>query len=170
MTVPDLRTPRLTLHAPIAQDAAVIAASLNNFAISKWLSSVPYPYAVSDADWFIGEVAQGRVNAWAIWQDDSFRGMIGLDTFGYWLAQQAWGQGIATEAGQAVIAHHFTTSDTKILRSSYMVGNTASCNVLTKLGFRDVGDHMLPCLASGADMPARRMELTRADWDARPND
>ena len=58
----------------------------------------------------------------------------GVD-FGYRYARSSWGQGLATEAGAAVLDY-----GERILRLPTLVGlvmpeNTASANVLTKLGF-----------------------------------
>ena len=58
----------------------------------------------------------------------------GVD-FGYRYAQSSWGQGLATEAGAAVMDY-----GAQILRLSTLIGlvmpeNKTSANVLTKLGF-----------------------------------
>ena len=58
----------------------------------------------------------------------------GVD-FGYRYARSSWGQGLATEAGAAVMDY-----GERILRISTLIGlvmpeNKASANVLTKLGF-----------------------------------
>jgi RimJ/RimL family protein N-acetyltransferase len=168
MTVPTLRTDRLTLRAPMARDARVLTKALNNLEISRWLAVVPFPYGITDAQWFINENIRGRIKAWFLWAGDDFIGTIGLDDdFGYWLAQDAWGQGFATEAGEAVLEHHFANADAACVRSSHFVENKASQNVLTKLGFLDVGGHVQHCVARQADVPGRRMELTRDRWGAR---
>ncbi len=108
MTVPTLRTQRLVLQAPRLRDAREVTKALNNFAVSRWLTVVPFPYGITDAQWFIKECKRGAVCAWFIWAEDNFVGTIGLDDgLGYWLAQGAWGNGYASEAARAVVAHHF---------------------------------------------------------------
>lgn len=167
MTVATLRTDRLTLRAPAMRDARVITKALNNIEISRWLTQVPFPYGITDAEWFIRENQKGRFGAWLMWADEAFVGTIGLDDeLGYWLAQDAWGQGYATEAGRAVLAHHFATTNADVVKSSHFVENHASRNVLTKLGFVDVGDHVHFSAARQADVPGRSMELTRERWKA----
>lgn len=167
MTVPTLRTARLTLRAPQPRDARVITKALNNIEVSRWLAVVPFPYGITDAEWFINENKKGRFGAWLIWADDAFVGTIGLDDeLGYWLAQDAWGQGYATEAGQAVLAHHFAKGTTDIVKSSHFEQNEASRNVLTKLGFIDVGAHVHFSKARDVDVPGRSMTLTRDRWRA----
>ncbi len=168
MTVPTLQTARLFLRPPALKDVRILARTLNNLEISRWLTLVPYPYGSADAEWFINENIAGRFNAWFIWMGDDLIGTIGLDReLGYWLAQEAWGQGYATEAGQAVLDHHFTTTDADITKSSHFVKNTASQRVLTKLGFVDVGAHVHFSKARQADVSGRSMALTRAAWESR---
>ena len=94
MTLSTLFTDRLVLRASAPQDAPILASALNNYAISKWLTTVPYPYSLADAQWFIDANAAGRFCARLIWEGDKFVGVIGLDgELGYWLSQDAWGQG-----------------------------------------------------------------------------
>lgn len=171
MTAPTLRTTRLILRALTPQDAPVIAAALNNFEISKWLSVVPYPYTEADAAWFIEENQQGRLRAWMIWHGEVFAGVVGLDQeLGYWLAQDAWGKGYATEAASAVIAHHFGATDANLIRSSHFAENAASRNVLLKLGFVDTGPHVIHCKSRGAEVQGVKVALTRARWESLQNE
>jgi RimJ/RimL family protein N-acetyltransferase len=151
----------------MARDARVVAKALNNLKVSRWLTVVPYPYGITDAEWFINENLRGRIEAWFIWADDAFVGTIGLDgELGYWLAEAAWGKGYATEAAQAVVDQHFQSTDHAKVRSSYFVENKASQNVLIKLGFVDVGGLVHHSKARQADVAARGMELTRKRWQA----
>ncbi len=167
MTVPTLRTDRLTLRAPRLRDVRVVTKALNNFNVSRWLTQVPFPYGMTDAEWFIKECHRGNFTAWFIWADDDFVGTIGIDgELGYWLAQDAWGKGFATEAGRAVLAHHFDTTEADEVRSSHFVENKGSQNVLTKLGFVDVGAHAHFSKARGEDVAGRSMRLTREGWQA----
>ena len=167
MTVPTLRTDRLTLSAPAMRDVRVITKALNNIEISRWLTMVPFPYGITDAQWFISENQKGRFGAWLMWAGDRFVGTIGLDDeLGYWLVQDAWGQGFATEAGRAVLAHYFASESNDLVQSSHFIDNTASQNVLEKLGFVDVGAHVHHSLARQADVPGRSMALTRKRWEA----
>ena len=170
MTVPTLLTERLTLRPPARRDARVITKAINNLNVSRWLTMVPYPYGMTDAEWFINENAKGHFDAHLIWHDEIFVGAIGLDDgFGYWLAEDAWHKGYATEAGQAVLLHHFATTNAKSVESSYFDGNTASRNVLEKLGFRDAGPLTHFSKARNESVPGRCMQLTRAGWAARMN-
>ena len=169
--LPEIVTARLRLRAPNARDAAPLVKAINDYEVSKWLAVVPYPYDLADATWFISEVSKGHFTAWHIWLGEQLVGCIGVEdgSLGYWLAREFWGQGIATEAAQAIVDHYFAESGAEQMVSSYFVGNEGSCNVLTKLGFCDAGPKVTAALARGCDVQARRMVLTRADWQRRQN-
>ena len=53
------------------------------------------------------------------------------------------------------------------LTSGYFTGNTASANVLTRLGFTPDGSEMVHTRALGCEMELQRMVLTRGRWEAR---
>ncbi|MBU1136609.1 MAG: hypothetical protein ABIG37_02440 [Nanoarchaeota archaeon] len=53
-----LKTDRLILRQIVEADAKDLVRQINNLEISKWLLTVPYPYAIKDADWFINHVAE----------------------------------------------------------------------------------------------------------------
>lgn len=164
MNMQELRTARLHLRAPVLADAPALAAALDDFEISRWLAPVPFPYTLSDAEWFIGEVTAGRMGALII-DDGEIAGVIGLDdgTLGYWLARRAQGQGYATEAAEAVVGWAFAQGLDRLL-SGHFTDNSRSARVLEKLNFRPTGVEMLGCRARGGDFPSRRMALARADW------
>lgn len=166
--IPDvLTTDRLVLRPLAPQDAPVIVKALNNLNISRWLTVVPYPYTEDDAAWFIEENLAGRMNARLIWHSDVLVGTISAENeLGYWLAEDAWGKGYATEAGRAIVDAFFEGADGAQLGSSHFDENHASRNVLLKLGFEDIGPHVHHCMALGKDMPGRTMRLTREQWQA----
>ncbi|MEL7181962.1 MAG: GNAT family N-acetyltransferase [Pseudomonadota bacterium] len=167
MTLPTLRTQRLTLQAPRLRDARLVAKALNNINVSRWLSAVPFPYGVTDAQWFINENLRGNFHAWFIWQDAALIGTIGLDgELGYWLAQDAWGQGFATEAARAVVDYHFEKHEADHLKSTYFDGNAASRSVLVKLGFERTSADLHFSAARQEDVPVHCMTLTRHRWEA----
>jgi RimJ/RimL family protein N-acetyltransferase len=57
---------------------------------------------------------------------------------GYYLARAAWGRGLATELGQALVDTAFGTLGLERLVAVVRPENTASQGVLAKLGFRPV--------------------------------
>ncbi|MEL6640172.1 MAG: GNAT family N-acetyltransferase, partial [Pseudomonadota bacterium] len=110
----------------------------------------------------------GRLRTWAIYQDGALIGGMGADReLGYWLTPTAWGHGFATEAGRAVVAEMFADPIVEVVQSSHFVENTASRNVLYKLGFEDACGHVHHSKARGEDVPGRTVLLTRTRWEAR---
>ncbi len=166
--VPVIKTARLELRPMALSDADQVVEKLNNFAISKWLTVVPYPYTRDDAVWFIQENLAGRAMSWSIFHGENLIGNIGIGAeLGYWLAEDAWGQGFATEAGRAAVAHNFADPDVDLIKSSHFTENRGSKGVLEKLGFVDVGSHVHHPIARGEDVPGRSMALSRARWETR---
>ena len=157
-----IETERLKLCHLRMADAATIAEQIGDVRVLRNLTSPPYPYQVSDAEWFIGEFADSP-NHLALWTD-RFIGVMTLDDdLGYWLGVDHWGHGYATEAAKAILARHFATSD-KMLTSGHVLDNTASRNVLRKMGFRDTHRRNSHIPARGGTHTMQRMELTADDW------
>jgi RimJ/RimL family protein N-acetyltransferase len=82
--------------------------------------------------------------------DGSFRGVAGLrDTPGarpellYSIAPAYWAQGLATEAGRAVLDHAFVTLGLETVSAATDRPNAASRRVLDKLGFARTGEALL---------------------------
>ena len=109
-----LHTRRLVLRQPRPDDAPRIVKFLNNFAVSGKLSRVPYPYKLSDAEWWLGNWrADKPVGETGFTIDLPGEGLIGHCGFhpdlpgtviGYWLAEPFWNRGFMSEAAAAAIA------------------------------------------------------------------
>lgn len=162
----EIKTARLVLKPYHLADPVVVADALNDLDVSKWMSSVPFPYSVQDAEDFLSTL-KSRL-AFAIYDADGFVGAVtGDGDFGYWLRKSAWGQGYATEAGDAVIDAVFASGSSDHLYSCFANENTASGNVLRKLGF-ETGDQItMTSAAQNLEMPATAMTLTRERWQSR---
>lgn len=168
MTTPILTTARLTLRPITLFDAGDITKSLSNAAVAGWLTAVPYPYTLQDAEDFIRDVAQDPDDPhWAI---DAGLGLIGVIScraeLGYWLDAAHHGKGYMTEAATAAINHHFGQTDDDLI-SGYHLGNTVSANVLRKLGFTDTRVEDEIRVATGKPVRTQKMHLTRAQWENR---
>ena len=165
-----LQTARLTLRPPVPADREAVVAGMNDFEVTKWLSVVPHPYTLADADWFIDHVAQGGEQTWFIHDASGLIGGIGLGVeLGYWLARPVWGRGYMTEAGRAVLVHLFADPAQSEITAGHFVLNTASGNVLRKLGFVPTHLRIRPCKARGHDMDSQELLLTRARWQSLSN-
>ena len=167
---PVLRTPRLKLRPLRYGDAERVTEQISDFEVVRWLSRPPHPYTLADAEEFLDAVVteDGSGLHWAIEKGGTLIGVMGTqDHLGYWLGRDAWGQGIATEAGDAVIDAHFGLTEDEEIGSSYMVGNAASANVLHKLGFVETKPRMLYVKALGTEVKSQALMLTRARWQER---
>jgi [ribosomal protein S5]-alanine N-acetyltransferase len=123
---------------------------LNNVNISKWLFLPADPYTKEDAKkWlqFCKESDEKKDNyMFAIEVDDVLAGGIGLHKkmehcfdVGYWIAEEHWGKGYATEALNTIT--NLALNELKIDRIQAYVfeGNTASEKVLEKCGYEFEG-------------------------------
>lgn len=141
-------TSRLRLRPVSEADADAIVTAINDFDVVRWLSRAPFPYTRGDALAFIGKNAGHAGQVWMIEDASGLVGCIGRRReFGYWFARSVWGQGYATEAGQAVVDLHFADPDAPGLLSGYHAGNDRSAHVLRKLGFTPCEDREILALA-----------------------
>jgi RimJ/RimL family protein N-acetyltransferase len=108
----------------------------------------PHPYRWSDAvDWIRIVEGQGEPTLhFAVVLDGEAIGSVGFERFGdverrvseigYWLGEEHWGRGIATEAVIAASRYAFETFEIDRLHAGVFEWNPASCRVLEKAGFR----------------------------------
>lgn len=89
-------------------------------------------------------------------------GEAGHCELGMQLRVRYWGQGYATEAGRAVIAHAFDTLGVESLFAGHHPDNAASRRVLEKLGFRYSHDELFE--PTGCMHPSYM--LMREEWSA----
>jgi RimJ/RimL family protein N-acetyltransferase len=170
-SLPVIQTARLTLRPMALSDAQAVTDQLNDLDVTRWLAVVPHPYTNEDAVWFIGENLAGRAQSWSIFAGDDLIGNVGAgNAHGYWLGRDHWGQGFATEAARAACDYHFANTDDAQLETEYFLGNAASCNVLTKIGFLPTAITTAHCAALGKEVQAQQMVLTRDRWEALQND
>jgi RimJ/RimL family protein N-acetyltransferase len=106
----------------------------------------PHPYTLADAKHWIQIANPNKpITNFAIVSGNSAVGGIGLvlkdDVFrrsaeiGYWLGEEFWGRGIATEAVRAVTEYAFGTFDLCRVYAGVFEWNPASMRVLEKAGY-----------------------------------
>jgi RimJ/RimL family protein N-acetyltransferase len=142
-----IRTQRLVLVTPTLAHAPAIATLANNANVHKWMARLPFPYTLSDAEFFINEIVPSAEEfCLAITRDGEFLGVVGLHLapeklpeIGYWLGEPHWGHGYATEAGEALLAAA-RAAGARALRSRARKDNAGSRHVLKKLGFSEIGE------------------------------
>jgi RimJ/RimL family protein N-acetyltransferase len=118
-----------------------------------WLNvrdTFPHPYTQTDArDWIRLATSDGLNLVFAIDVDGFAVGAIGLRPgqdvnrlsaeIGYWLGEEYWGRGIATEAVGAVTGYAFESLGMARVYAEVFEWNTASMRVLEKCGFEREG-------------------------------
>ncbi|MFS0771720.1 GNAT family N-acetyltransferase [Sphingomonas sp. 1P08PE] len=159
------RTERLLLRPAWPEDAAALAAALNDARVSHALERVPHPYTLADARAWVEAPRPADEASFLI---DSLEhgapiliGGIAIiggpvdPRIGYWLSRNHWGRGYATEAGRAIIDMARHALPITRLSARHFADNPASGRVLRKLGFRPTGD-------AGQTHSAARGESTAA--------
>lgn len=156
----ELKTARLSLRPVAPEDEGAVVDALNDLGVVGWLSVVPYPYTTTDFHQFRTEIAKPG-ETFAVLDGEGFAGIVGAGKeLGYWFAPRCHGRGYATEAARAVMAAQLADDPADVV-SGYFEGNTRSANVLTKLGFVEVGRWPKPCRSLGFDRPHVELRLTR---------
>jgi RimJ/RimL family protein N-acetyltransferase len=131
------------------RDAIVRHANNRNVSINL-RDRFPYPYTMSDArSWLEHVIGYQPETNFAIDVAGEAVGGIGFTLqsdvarrsaeIGYWLGQQFWGRGIATEALIAVTEHAFANHDVCRLYAHVFDWNGASARVLEKAGYEFEG-------------------------------
>ncbi|MDH5797588.1 MAG: GNAT family N-acetyltransferase [Paracoccaceae bacterium] len=160
-----IKTERLLLRPLEIADAPELARLIADWQVMRWLTSPPWPYRVEDAEWFINDESSN--GSYGIFHDGTLCGVVGIgEDLGYWLGVPFHGKGIMTEAAGGVVADYFDNGG-EVLNSGYLLGNAASANVLTKLGFQPNGTRTDLSKPLAREVTLQKMVLTRDRWIAR---
>jgi|SRR3989344_4262918 len=146
-----LKTKRLILRLPTLNDAKNIVEEINNFEISKWLFPVVYPYTLKDAKQYIKssikkakeKLAETYSFSIELKEEKRIIGGMGIhdiDYFnqraevGYWLGQNYWHKGYASEALQALLNFAFNKLKLERIEIPIFVGNKPSARLVKRFG------------------------------------
>lgn len=177
MTFAAITTDRLTLRAVEDRDLQSIASLLGDYEVAKMLSRVPHPYDLEAGKAWIASAKQRGLN-WKTadelpfvvdHEDDligcvSFRALQQTPQIGYWLGRPYWGNGFMSEAVIAAVDWIFRHTDHERVVSEAMDENAGSLRVMTKAGFKVLGETTCASIARGCELPAIRTEVRRADF------
>ncbi|MET0171580.1 MAG: GNAT family N-acetyltransferase [Agrobacterium vaccinii] len=158
-TVPRLVSNRLTLRPFGIIDAPALARITNDPLVLHNLLRTSSPFTVDDARTRILRFRKNNLPVWAI-DNGQLIGFIGLaGEFGLWLGRSAWGKGYGEEANRLVIDHAFTHMKMTTLHANPISDNRASCHLMGKLGFREIGRTQSFCRQRKIVVSLRRYEL-----------
>lgn len=154
-----MTTKRLVLRLFQKSDAAEVAKLCNNYNIYKHTLHLPYPYAIEDAlSWIEHHLDHFHADTsyqFAVTdkKGGELYGAIGLSNnqkfhngeLGYWIGEEFWGNGYATEAAQAILKFAFVEKQYHKVFARHFKSNPASGKVLKKIGMTKEGifiDHV----------------------------
>jgi len=156
MKIIKLITQRLIIRDFKSGDEENIRDNVDNLKVSKYLAVVPYHYSKKDAMWFVNHCKEEQKKkprtsyelGIELKEDSKIIGCIGLTsinkydgtaTFGYWLGEKYWKQGIMTEASERILRFAFNQLKLRRINVGAYTGNKASHALIKKLGFRYEG-------------------------------
>ncbi len=176
-------TNRLILRALTREDLPRYTRLIGEWDVTQWLSRVPYPFTLKDAEKFLRHMEEGyradRPELFLIANkaSDAAMGGVGLHPsntqerlpeeveIGYWLGRAYWGQGYMSEAVAAVLALAFRRPEIERVISTTDPANEASQNVLRRAGLTYVGLRPRVGEALRGGVEVTRWELTRVVYE-----
>ncbi len=180
VATPLIETARLVLRPLELADAEQVQQIFPKWEIVKHLSAVvPWPYPADGARQFyehvaLPAIARGEEWNWSIRlraAPDRLIGSIRLkaegdgEHRGFWLGLPWQGQGLMTEASDAVTDFWFNTLKFPILRVHKAIANSMSRRVSEKQGMRVIAVIERDYVAGR--LPAELWEITAEEWNAR---
>lgn len=152
-------TKRLVLRMFQKSDAVAATKLCNNYNIYKNTLYLPYPYSIEDAlSWIehhLDNFNANKLYEFAITDKErgELYGAIALSNnqkfnngeIAYWIGEEFWGNGYATEAAQAILQFAFDEKQYHKVFARCFNSNPASGRVLQKLGMKKEGiliDHV----------------------------
>lgn len=154
-----IETPRLLLRPFQRSDAAEVSRLCNDREVTKSTLSLPFPYPLAAAEsWIAGQPAHfdsGLCYEFAVTdrENGTLYGCVSLSRhaahkngeLGYWIGQEYWNRGIASEAARALVDWAFAHGFHRVY-ARHFASNPASGRVMQKLGMAYEGtqrEHML---------------------------
>lgn len=171
-----ITTRRFTLRPVEAADAARWAELCSDPDIARNTARIPHPYALEDAQDFVAYAAQamasGAEHIFAVCRDGTAIACAGATPrddaaceLGYWVGADYRGQGVATEAGDAVLQFICAALKPQTLTSGHFTDNPASGKVLEKLGFKPTGEiRVMDSIGRGEKVDTVRMAMAAEDY------
>jgi RimJ/RimL family protein N-acetyltransferase len=123
-------------------DAERITSLLQEKKVVDTLGSLPWPYQLSDAEYFLNQTIKNDLLHRGIIVDDEFIGVGGVKDFdgrqgelGYWIGMDYWGKGYVSKAA-ALIIDEAKVYGAQRIWAQVVTTNPASIRVLEKNNFQ----------------------------------
>ncbi len=180
MTIrPTLQTERLTLRPMTFADAGELHRLVNDIEIARNTMLIPHPYPEGfAAEWIGTHQEKFEKNEEIVFgierrEDGAFIGVIGvipephdMAEFGYWIGQEYWNHGYATEATAAIIDYAFRILGVNRVEALHFVRNPASGRVMEKCGMKCEGTLRQARKKWDEYLDVRVYAILRSDWSA----
>ena len=177
--IPALETARLILKPLELADAPQIQTLFPHWEIVQFLNNkVPWPYPPNGAEYYCRELAlpameRGEAWHWTIRLKTASETMIGFislnksagENRGFWLDPKWQGQGLMSEACDAVTDYWFNKLGFAVLRVPKAIANEASRRISMKQGMRVVATDERDYVSGR--LPSEIWEITAEEWRAR---
>lgn len=148
-----IETGRLLLRLFKQSDAENVSIMCNNYNVYKSTLSLPYPYPIESAITWIAaheeNFACDKSYTFAITlkEDGKLLGCIDISyhknnrngEMGYWIGEEHWDNGYATEATKAIIEFAFKEKSYHKVYARHFASNPASGRVMEKCGMKSEG-------------------------------
>ena len=178
MPRPIIHTRRLTLRPMTLADAAELHRLVGDVEIARNTMTIPHPYPEGMAEEWIGthqsKFDKGEEIVFGIErrEDGAFVGVIGvipephdMAEFGYWIGQEYWNRGYATEAAAAVIDFTFRVLDVNRIEALHFIRNPASGRVMEKCGMKHEGTLRQARKKGDEYLDVKVYAILRSDWE-----
>ena len=138
-----IQTERLIIRNLEKKDAQPLQRIANNKKIWENLTDqFPHPYTLEAAKKWIETNQKKEIqDNFAITLNNEIIGMIGFEDkkdffeVGYWLGENSWGKGYATEVLKAITQHVFNNYKPSKIKAKVFLHNPSSGKVLEKCGY-----------------------------------
>jgi len=174
----EIKTKRLLIRSWRFGDEKELAEVANNKKIARNLiDEFKYPYKLKDAKAWI-KLTQHKnrpQRTFAITLNEKVIGGIGFSleekdkkhtaVTGYWLGEDYWGKGYASEALKAVTKYAFKNCDIERMEAKVYTWNKPSAHVLEKCGYKFEGTLRKNTLKDGKVVDEWMYSMIRKDLD-----
>lgn len=177
-----LVTKRLILRNLKLKDAKDLAKNANDKTIGDFTATVPYPYGLKDAKWFINECIKKSKEkprdkyefGIELKKDGRIIGVIGIFNIdninekaevGYWIGKKYRKLGLMFEAERKILNFAFKRLKINKMYGDSRIENKGSNKLFKKFGFRKIGTKEEEFIKKGKKMDVYAWELLKKHYN-----